>query len=137
MSAFSDYLENEIIQFFFRNDANSYATGTVYVALFDAVTGLETNSPTGEISGGAYARQAVTFSAPSGGATSNSADITFPTATAGWGTVTHAALVDHATNTTYGTDVNVLMWGQLGTSKTVNTDDVFKILSGELDVSMD
>jgi hypothetical protein len=135
MAAFSDYYEDQIIDHMLRGQAFSPA-GTVYIALFDANTGLEANSPTGEISGNAYARQAVTLSAASGGASSNSADVTFPTATGSWGTVTSAAIVDHATNTTWGTDVNVLMWADLSTSKTVDTDDVFKFLAGDFDVSV-
>ena len=136
MAAFSDYLEDNIIDHFLRNQAFTPAT-TVYVALFTADTGLEANSPSAEVSGGSYARQSVTLSAASGGASSNSADLTFPTATADWGTVTHVAIVDHDTNTNWGTDVNVLMWAALTTSKTVSTGDIFKISTGDLDVSVD
>lgn len=55
---------------------------TVYVGLFEAGT---------EVSGGSYARVAVTnnatnFPAASGGVKTTGADITFPTPSAGWGT---------------------------------------------------
>jgi hypothetical protein len=136
MSEFSDYLENKIIDHILRNQAFSPPT-TVYVALFTAVTGLEANNPTAEVSGGSYARQSVTFSAASGGATSNTANITFPTATGSWGTVSHIALVDHASNTSWGSDVNVLMWTQLDASKAIDTDDIFQINTGDLDVTVD
>lgn len=137
MAEFSDYLENNIIDHFLRNQSFT-PPATVYVALFTAVTGLESNSPSAEVSGNAYARQSVTLSAASGGTSSNSADVTFPTATpSGWGTVTHVALVDHATNTSWGSDVNVLMWSALDASKTVDANDTFKINSGDLDITVD
>lgn len=135
MSAFSDYYENQIIDHMLRGQSFTVPT-TVYVALFTANTGLESNSPSAEVSGGAYARVAVTLDAASGGVSANSSDLTWATATANWGTVTSAAIVDHASNTTWGTDVNVLMWADLSASKTVNTDDIFKILAGELDITV-
>src|SRR3990170_4114767 len=100
MADLSDYLENTIGDHILRNQAFT-PPATIYVALFTASTGLEADlGVTGEVSGGSYARQAVTLAAFSGGASSNSGDITFPTATADWGGVTHAALVDHFSNTT-------------------------------------
>ena len=85
----------------------------------------------------AYARQAAGLSAAAGGASSNGADVTFPTATAGWGTVTHVALVDHAANVNWGTDVHVLMWSILDASKAVDNGDTFKINAGDLDVTVE
>lgn len=136
MSAFSDYYENQIINHMLRNQAFTPPT-TVYIALFTSTTGLEANSGvTGEVSGGNYARQAVTLTAASGGASENNADVTFPTASASWGTVTALAIVDHPTNTTWGTNVNVLMYGTLTASKAVGNGDTFKVLSGDLDVTV-
>lgn len=134
MSDLSDFFENKIGDHMLRNQAYT-PPATVYVALFTAATGLEANNPTAEVAGGSYARQSVSLSAFSGGASSNSADVTFPTATADWGVVTHAALVDHGTNTNWGTGVNVLMWDALAASKTVNNGDTFKFLAGQLEVS--
>jgi hypothetical protein len=136
MAEFSDYYEDKIIDHMLRGQAFSVPT-TVYVALFTAVTGLEANTPSAEVSGNAYARQAVTLSAGSGGLSSNTGDLTFPTATpASWGTVTHCAIVDHVSNVTWGTNVNVLMWSQLDTSKLVDAGDTFKINTGDLDVAI-
>jgi hypothetical protein len=135
MAAFSDYLENQLINHTLRN--TSYTSpANVYVALFTATTGLETNSPSAEVSGGSYARLAVTFSAPSGGATSNSAELAWTTATANWGTVTHFAIVDHISNSTWGTNVNVLYHGELTELKVVNDTDTFKIAAGDLDIAL-
>ncbi len=128
MGSFTDYLENALINHILRNTTYTSPT-TIYVGLF---TAAPSDSGGGtEVSGGGYARQAATFSAPSAGATSNAADITFPTATANWGTITHVALFDAATGG------NMLFWGALTTSKAVNTGDVLKILAGDLDVTLD
>lgn len=135
MTAFSDYYENKIIDHMLRGQAFT-PPATVYVALFTANTGLESNSPSAEVSGGSYARQTLTLSAAAAGATSNSGDLTFPTASANWGTVTSVAIVDHATNTTWGTNVNVLMYADLTASKVINSGDVFRILTGDLDATV-
>lgn len=135
MSEFTDYLENQIIDHFMRNQSFT-PPATVYVALFTADTGLEANNPTAEVSGGSYARTAVTLSAASGGTSDNSADVTFPEATGSWGTVSHFAIVDHASNTNWGTDVNAFMWSALDASKTVGSGDTFKISSGSLTITI-
>jgi len=133
---FSNYLENWIIDHFLRNQAFT-PPATIYVALFTAATGLEANNPTAEVSGGGYARKAVTLSAASGGASSNPAEVTFPAATAPWGTITHFALVDHLTNTTWGTNVNVLMWSPVDEPKPIVTGNTPRFKGGELDVTVD
>ena len=135
MSEFSDYYENQIINHMLRAQAFTPAT-QYFVALFTADTGLESNAPTAEIATGAYARQQVTLDAASGGASANSAVLTFPTATANWGTVSHCAIVDHGTNVTWGTNVNVLMWSPLDVSKLVENGDTFKINTGDLDITV-
>lgn len=128
MGALSDYLENKLLDHVLRNVAYTSPT-TIYVALF---TSAPSDAGGGtEVSGGGYARQAVTFSAASGGATSNSADVTFPTATANWGTITHIGLFDASTGG------NLLLWGALTTSKTISTGDVLKIPAGDLDITLD
>ena len=129
MAEFSTYLENKIIDHILRNQSYT-PPATVYVALFTADNGLEGGTITGEVSGGAYARQAVTLSAASDGESSNSADIEFPTATADWGTITHVALMDAASGG------NVLMHSALDASKTVNNGDTFKINAGDLDIAV-
>jgi len=136
MSEFSVYMENAIINQM-RNVAGPQVA--VYVALFTAVTGLESDGPTcAEVSGNAYARQLAGLGAASGGVSDNIADITFPTATpAGWGTVTHVALVDHVSNVTWGTNVHILMWSILDASKAVDAGDTFKINAHDLDVTVD
>ena len=102
--------------------------GTVYVALF---TSDPTDAGTGtEVSGGSYARQSIAFSSASGGTTSNSAKITFPTATADWGTVTHWGLYDASPSG------NLLWHGSLSASKAVASGDTVEIAIGDLDITL-
>jgi hypothetical protein len=137
MSEFSDYYENKIIDHMLKATAFT-PPATIYLALFTAVTGLEANNPTLEVSGNAYARQTVTLGTISGGTASNSGDIVFPVATPGaWGLVSHVAIVDHLSNTNWGTGVNVLMWSALDNSKQIDAGDQFKIIGGDLDVAVE
>jgi len=127
MAEFTDFMENKIIDHMLRNQAYT-PPSTVYVALFTSATS-DAGGGT-EVSGGSYARQAVTLGAASGGASENSADITFPQATADWGTITHVGLMDALTGG------NMLMHSPLDASKTVNNGDTFKINTGDLDVTV-
>jgi hypothetical protein len=86
---------------------------------------------TDEISAGGYARTAVTFTAPSGGSSSNSATVTFPAASADWGTVTHLAVVDAASGT-----ANAIFAGDLLASKIIQTGDVFQLNAGNLTITL-
>ena len=75
----SNFLENALINATLRNTTYT-SVATVYVSLW---TTDPTDAGSGtEVSGGSYARTAVTFGAPSNGVTTNSADVTFPTAIA-------------------------------------------------------
>jgi len=127
MAEMSNYLENALINGTLR--ATSYtAPTTVYVALY---TTDPTDADTGtEVTGGSYARQSVTFAAPSNGVTTNSADITFPTATAAQGTVTHMGIRDALTAG------NLLYHTPLDASKTIDLGDIFKITTGNLSVTL-
>lgn len=129
----NDFLENKIIDHVLRNTAYT-PPATVYVGLLTAAPGE--NSAGTEVTGGAYARQAATFAAPgavgtgTAGATSNTAQINFPAATANWGTVTHFALYDAASAG------NMLFYGTLGASKAIDNGDTASFAAGELDVSV-
>lgn len=128
MAEMSNYLENALINATLRNTSYTSPT-TVYVALY---TTDPTDADTGtEVSGGSYARQAVTFGAPSNGVSTNSASVTFPTASGNWGTITHIGIRDASTAG------NLLYHTPLDTSKTVNTSDVFTISSGNLSVTLE
>ena len=127
MAEFSNYLENAVINAVLR--ATTYTSpATVYVSLY---TSDPTDADSGtEVSGGSYARTAVTMGAPSNGVTTNSADVTFPTATASWGTVTHIGIHDASTAG------NLLFHTPLDTSKTIDSGDIFKITTGNFSVTL-
>ena len=127
MSEMSNYLEQALINVTLRGTAFTAPT-TIYVALF---TSDPTDAGTGtQVSGGSYARTAVTFAAPSDGISLSNADCTFPQATASWGTVSHIGLFDALTSG------NMLYYTPLDVSKTIDTGDIFKILSGSLSVQL-
>lgn len=125
MSDFSNYTESKLIDHILRNIAWA-SPATIYVALFTAVTDAEAGTGT-EVAGGAYARQVATFIADTNGLTSNSAVITFPTATAIWGLVTHAGLFDAAAA---GNPISVIK--ALAVSKQINAADIFRFPIGSL-----
>ena len=131
MSAASDYLENKVLDHVLTATAYTQP-GTRYLALFTADTGLETNTPSAEIStsGSAYIRKTVTFAAASSGQSATNATVTFDTATANFGTITHVAVMDAESSG------NVLFWGAVTTSKTIETGDTFQVTSGNLTVSL-
>lgn len=133
MSAASDYLENKLLDHVLKYSTASYtAPSTVYVALFTADTGLETNSPSAEIStsGSAYGRQSITFATASGGSSASNATVTFTAATSTWGTISHVAIMDAETSG------NVLFYGAVTTSKLIESGDTFQISSGNLTISL-
>lgn len=131
MSAASDYLEDKLLDHVLGNTAFSQPSN-IYLALFTADTGLEANSPSAEISTSStgYSRQSVSFAASSSGSASTSATVTFSAATANWGTVTHVAVMDASTSG------NVLFYGAVTTSKTIESGDTFQVSSGNLTVSL-
>jgi hypothetical protein len=127
MAEMSNYLENALINVTLR--ATSYTTPTtVYLALY---TTDPTDADTGtECSGTSYARQSITFGAPSNGVSTNSAAIEFPQAGGAWGTITHIGIRDALT---VG---NLLYHTPLDASKTIATGDVFRIASSSLSVTL-
>jgi hypothetical protein len=138
MSAASNYLENKVLDHVLRVASFTQPSG-LWLALFNntsgsAATNLEAGTLTDETStsGTAYARQAVTFAAASSGSAATSATVTFPAATANWGTITHVAIMDGGT----AGAGNVLFWGAVTTSKTIETGDTFQVSSGNLTVSL-
>lgn len=130
MAALSNYLENELIDWLMR--AQTYIPpSSLYIALY-------TTAPTAagggvEVSGGSYARVAVVssladwagtqgagttaISSGTSGTTSNNSNITYPTPTAGWGTVVAFGVLDASTSG------NLLFFANLTTAKTINNGD--------------
>ena len=127
MAEMSNFLENALINATLRNTTYT-SVATVYVSLW---TSDPTDAGSGtEVSGGSYARTAVTMGAPSNGVSLNSADVTFPTATASWGTVGWIGINDALTTG------NLLYHTPLDTAKTIDSGDIFKISTGNLSVTL-
>ena len=127
MAEMSNFLENALINATLRNTTYT-SVATVYVSLWTSDPGDDASGT--EVSGGSYARTAVTFGAPSNGVTTNSADVTFPTATGSWGTVGWIGINDALTSG------NLLYHTALDTSKAIDSGDIFKIASGNLSVTL-
>jgi hypothetical protein len=127
MSEFSNFLEDALINATLR--ATTYTSpATVYVSLW---TSDPTDAGSGtEVSGGSYARTAVTFGAPSNGTSLNNADVVFPTATASWGTVGWIGINDALTSG------NLFYHTALDLAKTIDSGDIFKIETGNLSVQL-
>lgn len=127
MAEMSNYLENALINGTLRA-TNYTAPTTVYLALY---TTDPTDANTGtEVSGNAYARQAITFGAPSNGVSTTTADITFPQATGSQGTIAFIGIMDALTSG------NLLYHSPLDVSKTIDTGDIFKVAAGSLTVTL-
>jgi hypothetical protein len=97
--------------------------------------GLYTVAPTDagggtEVSGFDYARVSVTLSVTGDTATNGSA-LEWATATGTWGTVVAVGVFDAASAG------NLIAYGDLTTSKTITTGDVFRISIGNLDITLD
>jgi hypothetical protein len=131
MAAMSDYLENKIIDWLLRGQSFTPPT-SVYVALF-TTNDNDADGAKVEVSGGSYARVAVssalanwagtqssastTASTGTSGTTSNNGTITFAAPTGNWGTITGIGIYDASSAG------NLLFYGALSQSKTVNNGD--------------
>ena len=126
MSAMSDYLENEILDHILGTGAYTMPS-TVYVGLSTGSFG-DDNSGT-ELTGNNYSRVSATFSAAASGTTSNSAAIEFAAATGSWGSVSHFGVFDAASSG------NLLIHGAFSAAKAIETGDILKISTGDLDIT--
>jgi F0F1-type ATP synthase membrane subunit c/vacuolar-type H+-ATPase subunit K len=137
-NAATTYMEHALLQFLFKNNAESFATpgNSIYVGLATAVSSIETGSLT-EATFGSYARQQVQASGwtvPAVGTDTqtavNAANIEFPASTGTNNTITHAFIVDAASSG------NILFVGALDASKTIATGDIFRINAGNLSIEL-
>ncbi|WP_426251392.1 phage tail fiber protein [Paenibacillus pabuli] len=118
----------------------------LYVALY---TSDPTWNDTGqEVSGGGYARQVIFFADPAQIAVQefhpvtgvlssiqkmaikSAADVAFAVASANWGTVTHFGLRDAVTGG------NLYYFGTLETPRSILNNDIFKFLTGQVEIRL-
>jgi len=137
-NAATTYMEHALLQFLFKNNAESFATpgNSIYVGLATAVSSIETGSVT-EATFGSYARQQVQASGwtvPSVSTDTqtavNAANIEFPASTGTNNTITHAFIADASSSG------NILFVGALDASKTIATGDIFRINAGNLSIEL-
>jgi hypothetical protein len=134
MDAMTNYLEAAVLNHVLNGGSTPMAAPpSLYIALFTADPG-ETGSVANEITGGAYARYTITNGFTVAGIATrgyNTAEAAFPTATADWGIVTHAALMDHLTAST-----NMLIYGALTASRDVKDGDTFRFSANSLGITL-
>lgn len=126
MSQATDYLENKIVGHVFGAVEYTSPT-TLYLGLYTSAPN-DTGSGT-EVSGSSYARQSVAFTI-TGGTASNTANVEFPKASSLWGDVGYFAISDAVSGG------NMLCYGSLVESKTVESGDTLRFNAGELEITV-
>lgn len=135
----SDFLEAAILNYMLGGGALT-KPATLFIALSTAVfVDSATGTAMTEVTGGAYARVAVTNDATnwpnatgnSPATKNNGTTITFPTATAAWGTVASFYVVDAAS---LG---NVLYGGDLTTPKAIAIGDTASFAATSITITED
>lgn len=122
----SNYLENKLLDHFLSTTSYTMPSD-VYLALY---TVAPTDSTSGtEVTGGSYARQAITFHAASSGATTNDSNVDF----AGMPSCTVVALAVCDASSSG----NILVYGGLTANKTLDAGDILRVSSGDLSISID
>ena len=127
MAAMSNYLENKVLDYVLREQAD-WAPTAVYLALH---TADPTDAGSGaECSGGSYARQAITFNAAhaTAGTIDNSSAEEFTNMPAC--TVTHIGIWDASSSG------NLLYHGIVSSSKAVADGDTISLAAGQLTVTL-
>ena len=123
----TDFLENELLDHVLSNLAYT-PPANVYVGLFTVMPADDGTGGT-EVSGGSYARESATFTVAAAGQVSNNGAVTFTQATALWGLVLGMGIFDALTSG------NLLYYGTLAASKTVDNGDTISFANAALSVS--
>lgn len=127
--SFTNTYENHVMDYVFTADSVTRPTAW-YIGLFTADP-TDAGTQTSEVSGNGYARTSVTFSVTADTAT-NSAAVEFPAASGGnWGTITHIGVL------TASSAGDMIVHSALTVAKAINDGDVFRIPTGDLDITLD
>lgn len=127
----SNFLEAEVADDLLSGAGAAYTPPvTGYLGLWTgALDDTSTGATANEVSGGAYARVAVTHNTtnwPAGNPKSNGTAFAFPAATSAWGTVTYGGYLDASTAG------NMLFWWDLTASKVIGNGDTAQYPAGSL-----
>jgi hypothetical protein len=126
--SFTNTYETHVLNYVFSDTSVTRPTAW-YVGLFTADP-TDTGSTASEISGNGYARTSVSFTVTNDLAT-NSAAVEFPAASGGnWGTISHMAVM------TASSGGDMIVHSALTVSKAINDGDVFRIPTGDLDITL-
>lgn len=130
MANISTYLSDKLLDH--STGDVSYTKPTCYLALFTAAPTMPAGTGGTEVSGGSYARVALAglWSAAASESKTNNATITFPTATASWGTVTSVGIYDASTAG------NLLYAGNLTSSQSVGASVTFSMPASDLTIAL-
>ena len=135
MTALTNYTENNLINHIFHTASFTKPT-TLYIGLITTLTDGEAGTVT-EVTGGSYTRiarnplDANWAASVTDGTTSNTAVITFPAATADWGTATHFGIWDAQTNG------NLLIYASLTNPRTITNGTTPSFGAGALTFQID
>ena len=131
MCSFSNYWESSILNHVFGK--SNYSLPKVYIGLlFDEPN--EDGSSVSEPDCPSYARAATNASSwdvAFEGSIENVSNITFAMACENWGIITHFALFDATSGG------NILAYGNLSPSKTINSGDIPRFAPGDFIISLD
>lgn len=132
MSGISNALEELLLGYTLCGSGFTPAT-TLYICLATSITS-DGGSVTEVTTNVGYARQPVTFQAPSNpaGTCVSSIDAAFGPATANWGSVTYLTLVN---SNVIGSGIHYF-WGLLDVARNVQTGDSLTIAASALAVSL-
>lgn len=121
----ANYLKAALLDHILLNTAYTTPGTNVYVSLY--VNDPQADDSGTEVTGGNYARvQLTTWDQPVPGSRDNTSVITFTTASADWGLLTHIAIHDASSSG------NLLLFGSLDASVQIDDGDQFKISAGDL-----
>lgn len=127
MSQLSNYAEGKLVEHLL-GVASFTMPSTIYLALYTSDP-TDANSGT-ELSGSGYARQTITFGTHSNGTSLNTSAETFTASGGNFGTITHIGLLDASTSG------NLLCFGALAVSKTVNDGESISFAVGSISVTL-
>ncbi|CAB4146469.1 hypothetical protein UFOVP500_17 [uncultured Caudovirales phage] len=130
MAGLTNFGEDLVLDFLFTTTTATRPTAW-YVSLYTVAPGEGTAGT--EVSGGSYARTSATFTVSGTAPTqaANNAAVEFPTASASWGTVVAAGIMDASTGG------NLIAFADLTTSKAIASGDILRFSTNTLIITLD
>lgn len=124
-SALTDAYKNRLLDWGNGVGSPTRPSTPLKVLLYTTMPNQQTGLGGVEVSGFAYARTTVVFSAAATGATSNTGNVIFPTASGGnWGSIVGIGIIDNASL--------LMLTIALPIARTINDGQVFDIPSGAI-----